>query len=60
LSPDPALMVIPFDDHMVHRGRGIFDTAGLVAGPEPRTSPGGGACQTCARSTGRRALLVPS
>jgi 4-amino-4-deoxychorismate lyase len=29
---DPALMVIPFDDHMVHRGHGIFDTAGLVAG----------------------------
>src|SRR5688500_8152346 len=29
---DPALMVIPFDDHIVHRGHGIFDTAGLVAG----------------------------
>jgi 4-amino-4-deoxychorismate lyase len=29
---DPALMMIPFDDHMVHRGHGIFDTAGLVAG----------------------------
>ncbi|HVG83519.1 MAG TPA: aminotransferase class IV, partial [Vicinamibacterales bacterium] len=29
---DPALMVIPFDDHMVHRGHGIFDTAGLVEG----------------------------
>ena len=29
---DPALMVIPFDDHMVHRGHGIFDTAGLVDG----------------------------
>lgn len=29
---DPALMVIPFDDHMVHRGHGIFDTATLVAG----------------------------
>jgi 4-amino-4-deoxychorismate lyase len=29
---DPALMLIPFDDHMVHRGHGIFDTAGLVAG----------------------------
>jgi 4-amino-4-deoxychorismate lyase len=29
---DPALMIIPFDDHMVHRGHGIFDTAGLVAG----------------------------
>ena len=29
---DSALMVIPFDDHMVHRGHGIFDTAGLVDG----------------------------
>jgi 4-amino-4-deoxychorismate lyase len=32
LVTDPALMVIPFDDHMVHRGHGIFDTAGLVGG----------------------------
>jgi 4-amino-4-deoxychorismate lyase len=29
---DPALMVLPFDDHMVHRGHGIFDTATLVGG----------------------------
>jgi len=29
---DPALMVVPFDDHIVHRGHGIFDTAGLVDG----------------------------
>lgn len=29
---EPSLMVIPFDDHMVHRGHGIFDTAGLVDG----------------------------
>jgi 4-amino-4-deoxychorismate lyase len=29
---DPSLMVVPFDDHMVHRGHGIFDTAGLVDG----------------------------
>jgi 4-amino-4-deoxychorismate lyase len=29
---DPSLMVIPFDDHMVHRGHGIFDTAGIVRG----------------------------
>jgi 4-amino-4-deoxychorismate lyase len=29
---DPSLMVIPFDDHMVHRGHGIFDTAALVDG----------------------------
>ena len=30
---DPGLMIIPFDDHMVHRGHGIFDTAGIVNGP---------------------------
>jgi 4-amino-4-deoxychorismate lyase len=29
---DPALMVLPFDDHIVHRGHGIFDTAALVGG----------------------------
>ena len=29
---DPALMLLPFDDHMVHRGHGIFDTAGLING----------------------------
>lgn len=29
---DPALMLIPFDDHMVHRGHGIFDTAAIVNG----------------------------
>src|SRR5262245_5817277 len=29
---DPALMVIPFDDHMVHRGHGIFDTAAIEGG----------------------------
>ena len=29
---DPALMVLPFDDHMVHRGHGIFDTAAIAEG----------------------------
>src|SRR6266511_6260448 len=29
---DPALMVLPFDDHMVHRGHGVFDTAAIVSG----------------------------
>lgn len=29
---DPALMVILFDDHMVHRGHGVFDTAAIVDG----------------------------
>ena len=29
---DPALMLIPLDDHMVHRGDGIFDTFKCVNG----------------------------
>lgn len=29
---DPALMVIPIDDHMVHRGHGVFDTAIILNG----------------------------
>ncbi len=29
---DPALMVLPLDDHMVHRGHAVFDTATLVNG----------------------------
>ncbi len=29
---DPALMVLPLDDHMVHRGHGVFDTATLIHG----------------------------
>jgi 4-amino-4-deoxychorismate lyase len=29
---DPALMVLPLDDHMVHRGHGVFDTAALIHG----------------------------
>src|SRR6187401_3164022 len=29
---DPALMILPFDDHMVHRGHGIFDTAAIAEG----------------------------
>ena len=29
---DPALMVLPFDDHMVHRGHAVFDTATLTRG----------------------------
>ncbi|MBI3059340.1 MAG: aminotransferase class IV [Deltaproteobacteria bacterium] len=29
---DPALMVLPLDDHMVHRGHGVFDTAVLANG----------------------------
>jgi 4-amino-4-deoxychorismate lyase len=27
-----SLMIIPFDDHMVHRGHGIFDTAAISNG----------------------------
>jgi 4-amino-4-deoxychorismate lyase len=29
---DPALMVVPLDDHMVHRGHAVFDTAILADG----------------------------
>ena len=29
---DPALMVLPLDDHMVHRGHAVFDTATLTQG----------------------------
>ncbi len=29
---DPAIMVLPLDDHMVHRGHAVFDTAALTHG----------------------------
>lgn len=29
---DPEMMVIPIDDHMVHRGHGVFDTAIILDG----------------------------
>jgi 4-amino-4-deoxychorismate lyase len=29
---DPAMMVLPLDDHMVHRGHAVFDTATLAGG----------------------------
>lgn len=29
---DPVLMVVPFDDHVVHRGDGVFETFKYVAG----------------------------
>ena len=29
---DPALMILPLDDHMVHRGHAVFDTATLTHG----------------------------
>lgn len=32
ITTDPAAMVIPIDDHMVHRGHGVFDTATIVDG----------------------------
>ncbi|XP_026658547.2 D-amino-acid transaminase, chloroplastic-like isoform X2 [Phoenix dactylifera] len=32
ITLDPATMVIPIDDHMVHRGHGVFDTAMLMDG----------------------------
>ncbi|EOA13522.1 hypothetical protein CARUB_v10026587mg [Capsella rubella] len=32
ITTDPAAMVLPLDDHMVHRGHGVFDTATIVNG----------------------------
>jgi len=32
ITLDPAMMVIPLDDHMVHRGHGVFDTAIVLDG----------------------------
>ncbi|KAJ4708040.1 D-amino-acid transaminase, chloroplastic [Melia azedarach] len=32
ITTDPAAMVIPMDDHMVHRGHGVFDTAAIFDG----------------------------
>ena len=29
---DPEVMTVPLDDHMVHRGHGVFDTCSLVNG----------------------------
>ncbi|CAA6665778.1 unnamed protein product [Spirodela intermedia] len=35
ITLEPALMVIPIDDHMVHRGHGVFDTALIMNGYAP-------------------------
>ncbi|XP_061354713.1 D-amino-acid transaminase, chloroplastic-like [Gastrolobium bilobum] len=32
ITTDPAAMVIPMDDHMVHRGHGVFDTTAIMDG----------------------------
>ncbi len=32
MTTDPALMVIPIDDHLVHRGDGVFDVIRCVSG----------------------------
>ncbi|XP_072985477.1 D-amino-acid transaminase, chloroplastic isoform X1 [Typha latifolia] len=32
ITTDHAAMVIPMDDHMVHRGHGVFDTAAIMDG----------------------------
>ena len=32
ITTDPAAMMIPMDDHMVHRGHGVFDTALIMDG----------------------------
>ncbi|KAK4358434.1 hypothetical protein RND71_020663 [Anisodus tanguticus] len=35
ITTDTAAMVIPMDDHMVHRGHGVFDTAAIMDGLIP-------------------------
>lgn len=32
VTTDPVAMVIPIDDHMVHRGHGVFDTTAIMDG----------------------------
>lgn len=32
ITTDLAAMVVPLDDHMVHRGHGVFDTAAIMDG----------------------------
>ncbi|KAI4983545.1 hypothetical protein ZWY2020_025411 [Hordeum vulgare] len=32
ITTNPSAMVIPIDDHMVHRGHGVFDTAAIMDG----------------------------
>jgi 4-amino-4-deoxychorismate lyase len=32
ITTDLSAMVIPIDDHMVHRGHGVFDTAAIMDG----------------------------
>lgn len=32
ITTDVAAMVVPLDDHMVHRGHSVFDTTTLVNG----------------------------
>ncbi len=32
VTTDPALMLVPVDDHLVHRGDGVFDSAKCVGG----------------------------
>lgn len=32
ITTEPSAMLIPMDDHMVHRGHGVFDTAAIMDG----------------------------
>lgn len=32
ITTDKGAMVIPMDDHMVHRGHGVFDTTAIMDG----------------------------
>ena len=35
ITTDPALMVVPMDDHLVHRGHAVFDTATMTQVEKP-------------------------
>ena len=32
VTTDPSLMLVPVDDHLVHRGDGVFDSAKCIGG----------------------------
>ena len=37
---DPRLMLAPLDDHLVHRGDGVFETIRFTCGGSPTPPPG--------------------
>jgi len=39
ITTDVAAMVVPLDDHMVHRGHSVFDTTSFVNGYTSKSYP---------------------